>query len=173
MTDKQFKEQASGSLDCPLDSEQATADAAARLAPAITPGMVIHLSGDLGAGKTTFCRALIRSLGYNGRVKSPTFTLVEPYNLSRFVLYHFDFYRFSSGEELRDAGFEEQLDDSCVALVEWPERAGDFLPTPDLRLRIDWISESARQLLGAAFSPAGKACLTALAPTDDGSCALD
>ena len=173
MADKRISEQPVDRLTRDLPSEQATADAAARLAPAIIAGTVIHLSGDLGAGKTTFSRALIRSLGYNGRVKSPTFTLVEPYNLPRFVLYHFDFYRFSSGEELRDAGFEEQLDDSCVALVEWPERAGDFLPAPDLRLRINWISESARQLLGDAFSPAGAACLTALASTDDGSCTLD
>ncbi|MGB7180439.1 MAG: tRNA (adenosine(37)-N6)-threonylcarbamoyltransferase complex ATPase subunit type 1 TsaE [Burkholderiaceae bacterium] len=145
-----------------LADEKATEAAARRLSLAIEPGTVIHLSGDLGAGKTSFCRALIRSLGYNGRVKSPTFTLVEPYNLPRFSLYHFDFYRFSSGEELRDAGFEEQLDAQCVALVEWPERAHGYLPPPDLLLQLDWKSENERLLRATATSPRGEQCLSAL-----------
>lgn len=145
-----------------LADEAATAAAAIRLGPAIQAGTVIHLSGDLGAGKTNFCRALIRSFGYNGRVKSPTFTLVEPYNLPRFPLYHFDFYRFSSGEELRETGFEEQLDADCVALVEWPERAGDYLPQPDLHLQLEWVSETARRLHATALSARGLLCLTAM-----------
>ena len=147
-----------------LRNEDATQAAAGALGSQITPGMVIHFSGDLGAGKTTFCRALIRSLGYNGRVKSPTFTLVEPYNLELFALYHFDFYRFSSGDELRDAGFEEQLDSYSVALVEWPERAGDLLPAPDVRcqLRLDDSNDSARTLVVHAFSEQGRRCLRAL-----------
>lgn len=147
-----------------LRNEDATQAAAGALGSQITPGMVIHFSGDLGAGKTTFCRALIRSLGYNGRVKSPTFTLVEPYNLKPFPLYHFDFYRFSSGDELRDAGFEEQLDSASVALVEWPERAGNRLPEPDLRcqLRLHETDEAARILVVRAFSERGKRCLNAL-----------
>ncbi|MEZ5739409.1 MAG: tRNA (adenosine(37)-N6)-threonylcarbamoyltransferase complex ATPase subunit type 1 TsaE [Burkholderiaceae bacterium] len=118
--------------DCriPLADEAATAALGARLAPLLTPGSVVFLSGDLGAGKTVLSRALIRSLGYNGRVKSPTFSLVEPYNLSRYTLYHFDFYRFSSEDELREAGFEEQLDSAAVALVEWPEKLRPALPRP-------------------------------------------
>ena len=123
--------------------------------------MVVHLQGDLGAGKTTFCRALIRSLGYNGRVKSPTFTLVEPYNLESFELYHFDFYRFSSENELREAGFEEQLDSDAVALVEWPERAGNLLPPPDLRVRLAMAEgDDARELSLQAFTAQGHRCLS-------------
>jgi len=124
---------------------------------------VIHLSGTLGAGKTAFCRALIRSLGYNGRVKSPTYTLVEPYRLSRFELYHFDFYRFSSEQELREAGFEEWLDSDAVALIEWPEMAATQLPDPDVLLRLELAEvDEARDLHVQVQGATGQSCLSAL-----------
>lgn len=146
-----------------MPSEQATRAVAARIAPALLPGCIIYLSGPLGAGKTAFSRALIRSLGYNGRVKSPTYTLVEPYNLSRFDLYHFDFYRFSSEEELRDAGFEEMLDSSAVTLVEWPEKAALTLPAPHVHMRLELAeSEDARHLSITFDGAQGLACLNAL-----------
>ena len=120
-----------------LADPQATEALAAQLARCVGPGWRLFLSGDLGAGKTHFARALLRALGHTGRVPSPTFTLMEPYNLPNFDLYHFDFYRFSSENDWRDAGFDESMDDGRTAVViEWPERAGDTLPSPDLWLRL-------------------------------------
>ena len=119
-----------------LRDEQATGALAAALAPCVGPGFVLFLSGDLGAGKTAFTRALLRALGHTGRVRSPTFTLSESYNLSNFELYHFDFYRFSSDEEWREAGFDEHVGGAAASVIEWPELAGDTLPAPDLALRL-------------------------------------
>ncbi len=119
-----------------LRDERATGALAAALAPCVGPGFVLFLSGDLGAGKTAFTRALLRALGHTGRVRSPTFTLSESYNLSNFELYHFDFYRFSSDEEWREAGFDEHVGGAAASVIEWPELAGDTLPAPDLRLRL-------------------------------------
>lgn len=120
-----------------LNDEHATAALAAAIAPHVGPGFVLFLSGDLGAGKTTFTRALLRALGYGGRVRSPTFTLAESYNLSNFELYHFDFYRFSSEEEWRDAGFDEHVGGTGATVIEWPELGGANLPRPDVRLRLE------------------------------------
>ncbi len=146
-----------------LPDEAATHSFASRLASWLEPGWVIHLSGTLGAGKTSLCRGLLRSLGYNGRVKSPTYTLVEPYNLSGFTLYHFDFYRFSTEDELRDAGFEEWLDSDAVALVEWPEMAARVLPEPDLLLRLALADDDdSRRLSALGCSARGRRCLAAL-----------
>lgn len=119
-----------------LDSEQATAALAAQVAPHLGPGFVLFLSGDLGAGKTAFTRGVLRALGHTGRVRSPTFTLAESYNLSNFELYHFDFYRFSSDEEWRDAGFDDHVGGAAATIIEWPELGGAHLPPPDLRLRL-------------------------------------
>ncbi len=142
----------------------ATEALAAAVGRVLSPGTTVHLSGDLGTGKTAWCRALIRSLGYNGRVKSPTFTLVEPYKLSHLTLYHFDFYRFSSEDELHEAGFDELLDSDAVALVEWPERAQHRLPAPDLRLCLRAVDDApdARELRVEARGPRGRACLKAM-----------
>ena len=114
----------------------ATAALAAAIAPHVRPGFVVYLSGDLGTGKTAFTRALLRALGHEGRVRSPTFTLAEPYNLSNFELYHFDFYRFGSSDEWRDLGFDELIGGDVAAVVEWPELAGQGLPAPDLWIRL-------------------------------------
>jgi tRNA threonylcarbamoyladenosine biosynthesis protein TsaE len=150
-----------------LDDESATAALAARLAAALSGGMVVGLSGGLGVGKTTFVRGLLRALGHTGRVRSPTFTLLEPYNLPRFPVYHFDFYRFSSADEWRDAGFEDYLSGDGVCLVEWPELAGPGLPAPDLHLRLDFADDlpgSARRVATlAAHGDAGRRCLNAAA----------
>lgn len=117
--------------------EAATEVLAGWLAQALVPGLRLYLSGDLGSGKTRFTRALLRGLEHTGRVRSPTFTLLEPYKLSKFTLYHFDFYRFSDKNEWRDAGFEELLSDpTAVCVVEWPEMAGGQLPEPDLLVRL-------------------------------------
>ncbi len=150
-------------VDARLADEAATATLAGAIAAALVPGTSIHLSGDLGAGKTRFARALLEALGHQGRVKSPTFTLVEPYNLPNFDLYHFDFYRFSSDDEWREAGFDEYFSGRAVTLVEWPEMGGAGLPAPDLRIRLDPDpdDDGARRVRLQARGPRGLACLKA------------
>ena len=132
-----------------------TSALAAALAAHLGPGFVLTLSGDLGAGKTALTRAMLRALGHTGRVRSPTFTLAEPYNLPNFELYHFDFYRFNSDEEWRDAGFDEILGGAAAAVIEWPELAGDSLPAPDLRLRLELPETPRARMFDNAAQPAG------------------
>ncbi|MCH2220931.1 MAG: tRNA (adenosine(37)-N6)-threonylcarbamoyltransferase complex ATPase subunit type 1 TsaE, partial [Dechloromonas sp.] len=143
--------------------EAATQSVGEKLAPALKPGMVVFLEGDLGVGKTTLSRALIRALGHVGPVKSPTYSLVEVYVISSLYLYHFDFYRFESPEEFLDAGFDEYFNDAALCLVEWPERAQGCLPPADLRLRL-YHAGVGRVLEAVANSPKGQACLDALIP---------
>lgn len=155
-----------------LHDAAATASLAGRLAPCIAPGFVLYLSGELGTGKTSFVRALLRALGFDGRVKSPSFSLLESYNLSRFRLYHFDFYRFDSQQDWLDAGFEEFFGAPHVAVVEWPERAAGTLPAADLHLflRFEDDAESESRVVEAvAGTERGFACLKALVP-GDGHC---
>ena len=117
--------------------------------------------GDLGAGKTTLTRGVLRGLGYSGKVKSPTYTLVELYNVSSLYLYHFDFYRFADPQEWEDAGFRDYFNAETVCLVEWPEKAGDFLPVPDLRIQLE-VEQNGRSLHVHAETEAGKQCLARL-----------
>jgi tRNA threonylcarbamoyladenosine biosynthesis protein TsaE len=155
------------SLRVALADEAATASLAARLAASLGAGMVVWLSGGLGVGKTTLVRELLRSLGHTGRVRSPTFTLLEPYNLPRYPIYHFDFYRFSSEHEWRDAGFDEYFGGDGACLVEWPEMAGAALPAPDLHVRLEFADDVAgsvrRIALLEASGDAGRRCLSAAA----------
>ncbi len=156
------------SLRLALPDEAATAALAARLAPTLGPGMVVWLTGGLGAGKTTLVRGLLRALGHTGAVRSPTFTLLEPYNLPRFPVYHFDFYRFSSPDEWRDAGFDEYFRGDGACLVEWPELAGPALPAPDLRIALEFAGEAgdgggARVARLDGRGDAGRRCLSAAA----------
>jgi len=146
-----------------LPDEAATQSVGEKLAPALQPGMVVFLEGDLGVGKTSLSRALIRALGHAGAVKSPTYSLVEVYVISSLYLYHFDFYRFESPEEFLDAGFDEYFNDTALCLVEWPERAQGCLPPADLRLRL-YHAGVGRVLEAVADSPKGQACLDALIP---------
>lgn len=125
----------------PLPDEAATLALGARLAAVIEPGMTVWLSGDLGAGKTTLSRGLLRALHYAGRVKSPTYTLVEIYPFSSFNLYHFDLYRFVDPEEWEEAGFRDYFNAESICLVEWPEKGGGLLPPPDLEIRLEVAGE--------------------------------
>jgi tRNA threonylcarbamoyladenosine biosynthesis protein TsaE len=122
-----------------LSNEQATAQLATVLAHSLASPAMIYLHGNLGAGKTFFTRSFLAALGFSGRVKSPTFTLMEPYALSIDStvthVYHFDFYRFSAGSDWRDAGFEDYLPGKGIAIVEWPANAIG-LPVPDIDLHL-------------------------------------
>lgn len=150
------------SLNLDLPDEAATAALGAALAAGLEPGLVIFLRGDLGAGKTTLARGLIRALGHAGPVKSPTYTLVELYELSRLTLHHFDFYRFHDPREWIDAGFRESFNGRDVSLVEWPEKATGLLPPADLEITLV-PSGSGRSASLRAASPTGSRCLAQVA----------
>ena len=119
-----------------LPAEADTEALGAALAQVLRPRLKIWLQGNLGMGKTTLTRGLLRALGHEGKVKSPTYTLVEPYVLSRLDLYHFDFYRFNSPEEYPEAGLDEYFAGDGVCVVEWPDKAAPYLTQPDLEVRL-------------------------------------
>jgi len=131
------------------------------LARGLQPGMVIHLRGELGAGKTCLARGLLRGLGFGNKVKSPTYTLVEAYKVSRLYLYHFDFYRLDNPSAWIDAGFREYFNEDAVCLVEWPEKAGGTLSAADLDIRLDIVG-TGREVRLTAGSAAGRRCLSML-----------
>jgi tRNA threonylcarbamoyladenosine biosynthesis protein TsaE len=118
-----------------------TEDLGRRLAQAVLPGLRIHLSGELGSGKTTLVRGFLRGLGYTGKVKSPTYTLVEPYIFENMTVYHFDLYRIENAAELESMGYREYPGPHAICLVEWPERARAYLGEPDLEILIEGQQE--------------------------------
>ena len=136
--------------------EAACAAFAASLArrPALSDAY-IELRGPLGAGKTTFVRHLLRALGVAGRIKSPTFAVLEPYALPGLAIFHFDFYRFDDPREWADAGFREIFAAPGLKLAEWPEKAAGMLPVPDLRLSIEPIDDDLRQVRAEAGTRRG------------------
>jgi tRNA threonylcarbamoyl adenosine modification protein YjeE len=123
----------------------ATETLAGGLAPLVGATDVIALHGDLGAGKTTFVRALLRVLGIEGEVPSPTYTLMQTYESAAFPVYHFDLYRLKKAEELEEIGFDDACADGLV-LIEWPERAGTFMPKDRLDLRFSFDERGGRQV---------------------------
>lgn len=144
-----------------LPDEDATLALGAALAHCIEPGLTFHLRGELGAGKTTLVRGVLRGAGYQGRVKSPTYTLVELYTVSRLDFHHFDFYRFHDPREWTDAGFRESFNGRIVSLIEWPEKAGDLLPPSDVEIGLE-SSGSGRNASLRSSSPQGDRCLGCL-----------
>ena len=148
-----------------LPDAAATEAAGARLAPELRGGMVIAVAGELGAGKTTLVRGCLRALGWTGRVKSPTYTLVEYYPFSSLYFYHFDFYRFADPREWETAGLADCFRNDAACMVEWPERVGSLLPEPDLSLTLTQPADVAapgRHLLIEAHTEAGERCLRAM-----------
>lgn len=125
------------------------------LAQGLRPGMQLHLIGDLGAGKTTLVRGILRGLGYDGTVKSPTYTLVESYTLPPLSIYHFDFYRVKHPGEVEAIGFRDYCADGAICLIEWPELAGSTIGKPDVLIRFTFVT-SGRELEIEALSERAK-----------------
>ena len=144
-----------------MSDEAATLRLGGALAGGVAPGRVLHLSGELGSGKTTLVRGLLHALGHPGRVKSPTYTLVEPYSISRLHLYHFDFYRFKDRSDWLSSGFRDYFNGETFCVVEWPERAGGLLAPPDLKLRLAFAGEGRLAMLEAP-TPAGESWASSL-----------
>lgn len=151
-------------------TENDTQALAARLAGSPFLGhATLALHGDLGAGKTTFVRHLLRALGITGRIKSPTYAVVEPHDApasprwpSGLRISHFDFYRFNDPREWEDAGFRELFADPGLKLVEWPEKAQGLLPTPDISLTLTTMDDEQRQVTLAAHTTTGLRLLEAV-----------
>ncbi|CUA81680.1 tRNA threonylcarbamoyl adenosine modification protein YjeE [Gulbenkiania indica] len=146
-------------VDGYLKDEQATLALGATVARHLPSGGVIYLLGDLGAGKTTFTRGLLNGLGHIGRVKSPTYTLVETYTPTPVLtLHHFDLYRFGDPMEWEDAGFRDYFGPDTLCIVEWPEKAAGVLPPADLTLQLT-VEGTGRHYCLTAGTPTGTACL--------------
>jgi tRNA threonylcarbamoyladenosine biosynthesis protein TsaE len=141
-------------------TEDETRAFAARLAahPAIADAF-IELHGDLGAGKTTLVRHLLRALGVQERIKSPTYTVMEPHEVAGLKVFHFDFYRFNDPREWEDAGFRDVFAGPGLKIAEWPEKAEGLLPVADLVVRIEADADETRQVTLKAQTPAGRELL--------------
>jgi tRNA threonylcarbamoyladenosine biosynthesis protein TsaE len=148
-------------LTLALPDEATTNALGAALAPLLTPGMVIWLCGDLGAGKTALVRAVLRARGISGPVKSPTYTLVEVHPVSGIYFYHFDFYRFNHPDEYLEAGLDEYFSATSICLVEWPDKAQPHVPAADIQIDLR-VAGSGRLARLHAGSVTGRQCLSQL-----------
>ena len=148
-----------------VEGEAAMVALGQQLGGACREGAIIFLQGDLGAGKTTFARGFMHGLGYSDPVKSPTFTLVEHYMVDHHRVYHFDLYRLSSPEELEFMGIRDFFHLGSICLVEWPERGVGYLPGPDLRLTIHYVTAGVRRIHVETTTALGRSLLASLGPT--------
>lgn len=153
-----------------LEDEAATATLGAALAGALAPGLTIYLHGDLGTGKTALTRALLHAAGHAGHVKSPTYTLAEPYTVAiagrATEVIHFDLYRMGGPEEFLDAGFREYFNHDTICIVEWPEKGDPVLPAPDINVFLV-VSGHGRDVELQGLSAQGSQCLDRLHFTPD------
>lgn len=132
------------------------------LAAALNPPCVLYLQGNLGAGKTTLVRGILTALGHTSNVKSPTYTLVESYQLGELACYHFDLYRLTDPEELEMIGFRDYLQANALCFVEWPEKGEGWLPPPDLLVRLEPLASDRRHVVCVAMSASGERVLDIL-----------
>ncbi|WP_404393328.1 tRNA (adenosine(37)-N6)-threonylcarbamoyltransferase complex ATPase subunit type 1 TsaE [Pseudoalteromonas phenolica] len=144
-----------------LEDEAATVAMGGTLAKVVKKGAVIFLHGDLGAGKTTLTRGIVQGLGHQGKVKSPTYTLVEPYELELCSVYHFDLYRLGDPEELEYMGIRDYFDPAAICVIEWPEKGEGFIPKPDFNITMQYQGEQ-RQISIEAGSERGIELLNTL-----------
>ena len=120
-----------------IDTAEEMMDLGGKIARKVVPPFSIHLTGQIGAGKTTFARGFLKAIGINGPVKSPTFALVETYSRGGIKVNHLDLFRIDSTKELEYIGFDDYLDDQSILLIEWPESVSEGLPEPDLTIKIE------------------------------------
>ena len=144
-----------------LHNEAATLACGDKFSRIMTNGFVVYLHGDLGAGKTTFVRGVLHGLGHVGKVKSPTYTLVEPYIIFNYNIYHFDLYRFIDEEEWDAAGFRDYFNAQSICMIEWPEKAVHVLPQPDIHVHLTAF-QAGRKIQFSAGSVLGTQCLKKL-----------
>ena len=153
-----------------LKDEAATDTLGVALAGALASGLTIYLHGDLGTGKTALTRSLLHAAGHPGHVKSPTYTLAEPYSVDSAgrttEVIHFDLYRMGSPEEFLDAGFRDYFNHDTICIIEWPEKAGPVLPAPDINVFLA-VSGEGREVELHALSEQGSQCLDRLHFTPD------
>jgi tRNA threonylcarbamoyladenosine biosynthesis protein TsaE len=138
-------------------------DALGKLLPGPSAGGRIYLKGDLGSGKTALVRAFLRQCSISGRIKSPSYALLESYKVSNLYFYHLDFYRFSENADWLDAGFRDLFKSNALILIEWPERAGNLLSDPDLLIELSYAG-SGRIATLSAYSEKGLSWINALPP---------
>jgi tRNA threonylcarbamoyladenosine biosynthesis protein TsaE len=144
-----------------IEDEESMVAFGGKLAEALVPGLTITLNGDLGAGKTTLSRGILHGLGHHGAVKSPTYTIVEPYQLDIGSVYHFDLYRVNDPQELDYIGFSDYLDQGALSLIEWPERGDGYLTSTDVSIEIEHLAHG-RCVCVAALTDKGCSVLAGL-----------
>jgi len=150
-------------IELTVNSELQQQELGGRLAELRPGGLVVHLLGELGAGKTTLARGFIQGLGYDGRVKSPTYTLVETYDFSDFSCFHFDLYRLADPEELEYMGIRDFQTAQDILLIEWPDKGKGFLPAADLVIEIYYVGQG-RKVRLIAKTERGKRFLSGFTP---------
>tara|TARA_B100001250_G_scaffold393129_1_gene395613 strand:- start:453 stop:905 length:453 start_codon:yes stop_codon:yes gene_type:complete len=145
----------------PLANEAKTVEVGAKIASCLHGGEVIYLKGELGTGKTTLVRGALNRLGHTGNVKSPTFTIVEPYSINNHVIYHFDLYRLDDPEELESLGIRDYCDGQSICFFEWPEKGKNLLPNADINIELTYL-KNAREIEFTSKSEVGQAILKQL-----------